>query len=222
MLDSADAPCGSCVCHPAEKFALRHFINLPQINLRLRGFNYVDEQTEVRANLGAKVAQQPLPPALAARIKAQLGSSAAEHALQTMLTVINFLMATLSAATGEARALLGEKGLGVYLAEDLLMPVGERELLGTAIGQQVGGWGGMHALAGCPSVDAGRAGGHAPMRAPRSGFGRARWRLRDGGARLQVSLKHLDSLCELLRSMGGVDALDAVGERFYRLLRGLF
>jgi hypothetical protein len=96
----------------AEKFLDRYFRNKPLLNLRLRGFNYADEQAEARASLGSKVAQMKLPHALATRIRAQVKNTAA--AMHTLETVINFLSATLSAADSEARAAVGERNLGQY------------------------------------------------------------------------------------------------------------
>lgn len=126
----------------AEKYCLdRYFRNKPLLNLRLRGFNFSDEQSEARASLASKVAQKPLPHTLATRICEQLkGTSASLQALQTLETVINFLTATLSTSfesATEVHTVVGERNLGQYLAEDLLMPEAEVAALGTAIVQKV-------------------------------------------------------------------------------------
>ena len=123
----------------AETFLVeRYFRNKPLLNLRLRGFNYADEQTAARANLGAKVKQEALPHAIGLRIREQLvGVAAAQHALGQMETVSNFLAATLSGAGAEGRGAMGEMMLGSHLTDDLRMSEDEVGRLGSTITQQV-------------------------------------------------------------------------------------
>jgi hypothetical protein len=121
----------------AETFLIeRYFRNKPLVNVRLRGFHYADEQTEARTSLKAKVKQEPLPHAVAQRIKEQLvGVAAAQHALGQMETVINFLAATLAGAEG--RGAVGEMLLGSHLRDDLRMGEEETAALGSTMTQQV-------------------------------------------------------------------------------------
>lgn len=124
----------------AEKFLVdRYFRNKPLINLRLRGFKYADEAKEYRASLGAKVTQAPLPHDVAKRIKEQLASPAAAGAvLHQLETCINFLSATLGAASSvEAREAVGLRKLEQYLRSDLLMSDAELGSLGSVIRQQI-------------------------------------------------------------------------------------
>eukprot|EP01052_Picozoa_sp_SAG31_P002292 SAG31_NODE_80_length_27188_cov_42.623869_7_plen_2406_part_00 len=124
----------------AEKFLVdRYFRNKPLINLRLRGFKYADEAKEYRASLGAKVAQTSLPHDVLKRIKEQLGNAAAASAvLHQLETCINFLSATLGAASSaDARTAVGERRLEQYLRSDLLMSDSELEGLGSVILQTI-------------------------------------------------------------------------------------
>ena len=108
----------------AEKFLVdRYFRNKPLINLRLRGFQYADEAKEHRASLGAKVAQAALPHDVIKRIREQLASPAAAGAvLHQLETCINFLSATLGAASSaEARVAVGERRLEQYLRSGALL-----------------------------------------------------------------------------------------------------
>merc|ERR1712057_29843 len=111
----------------------RYFRNKPLLNLRLRGFTHGD-----RANLGAKVKQEPIPHAMQQRIKEQLvGIAAAQNALVQIETAANFLGATLSSAGVEGRGAIGELLLGERLTLDMRISDEEQARLGSTITQQI-------------------------------------------------------------------------------------
>ena len=123
----------------AEAFLIeRYFRNKPLLNLRLRGFNYADDVQADRANLGAKVKQEPIPHAMQQRIREQLvGIAAAQNALAQIETAANFLSATLSSAGSEGRGAIGELLLGERLTLDMRMSEEEQGRLGSTITQQI-------------------------------------------------------------------------------------
>merc|ERR1711988_1007862 len=123
----------------AEAFLIeRYFRNKPLLNLRLRGFNYADDVQADRANLGAKVKQEPVPHSMQQRIREQLvGIAAAQNALAQIETGANFLSATLSSAGAEGRGAIGELLLGERLTLDMRISDEEQARLGSTITQQI-------------------------------------------------------------------------------------